>query len=395
MRIWHLISLILLSSCVTAQDCNNPLIDVFGFTDTFSTPKSQSFNYCKSLKGKSVCCSKKIINKFQKMTDTLVSRLKEMVKERDLYLMNTLEELVPQYLSLNKKFNDTIGAAFTKVQATNPSEYLKLLSLVNLVAPKALKFELMRNTFSTILTSFQKARVTCVTRMIRIQAAAWCLACDPNYSTQQGVGATGSVVLASKICNRIKRGCYDYMEYSNELSLILEANTLLSIYTELVDNLEDIANTGTVPDIDLTSSFSITGDKERPTYIPSTCPEDTYCDWFCTNLLNTNNATINESLVGNGGAPFASDNLYQSEFYSRLLLENNSTGEPDPEDTRFLDENREMRMLSTLTWTTADDDEAGVTVDFPQDPAGVSASDGDKFFVSLIMLLIFFVSISL
>jgi len=380
--------LFLILSFSMAQDCNNPLIDVFGFTETLTTPASSSFNYCKSLKGRSVCCKKSTINEFQKKTNELVSDLKEMAKKRDSYFMETLNELKPQYLSLNKKFNDTISAALTKVQATSPSQYLKLLSIVNLVAPKALKFEQMTDKFRTILVSYQKARQTCITRMIRIQAAAWCLACDPNYSTQQGVGTGGSVTLDSRVCNRVKRGCYEYMYYSGQMSLILEVNVLLNIYTSLVDHLADIASTGTVPPIDLTSSFVFTDDSQRPTFIPSTCVEDSYCDWLCKNLLNPENATINEALVGNGGSPFASDDLFENEFYSRLLLEINSTFNESSQ-------HRNLRMLSTITWTTADDDEAGVRINFPEDPANLVAKDGkilfDKVSILLLLLILFFV----
>jgi len=215
--------------------------------------------------------------------------------------------------------------------------------------------------------AYQRSRSTCVVQMIKLQAAAWCLSCDPAYASK-GVTSSG-VQLSNNLCNRLQSSCYEFVSRSASQSVVLYVKSLSSWLQSMSASLRKIAQNDITGLADLgTISAAVynsnTSKNESPVSMPNGCTGIGSCSWICTDLFSQ--GQVNETLMGLGGQVDGSTSTSTS---SRLLQEEITEGSVVKD--KLL---RKKRVLQADSEWDPDQDEAGIEVSFPEDPASVNTN---------------------
>mmetsp|Transcript_16484 Transcript_16484/g.14225 ORF Transcript_16484/g.14225 Transcript_16484/m.14225 type:complete len:131 (+) Transcript_16484:436-828(+) len=100
------------------------------------------------------------------------------------------------------------------------------------------------NGFKTNITeaiknfkSYQQSRAKCFKTMVDIQASAYCLACDPNWSSN-GVNQDGTINYSPDICTRIQSDCYDYVKNQQLQNRFLFLKYRANMITEMTNQFK-------------------------------------------------------------------------------------------------------------------------------------------------------------
>jgi len=359
--IFAVLSLIIASAI--AQDCNNQLTASFNF-GTGSLQNGNGLSYCQSLKAGQTCCDNSVIGTFQSKADQMIQELTSTVSARDQFLIksrNAVYKLKP----LLERLGTATVAALTSLLTIDPSgvgltqdDMAAIMTVANVAQMfSTLSAYLITDVsqFQTNFTEYQKGRSTCIVELVKTQAAVWCLACDPNYATK-GVSGT-SITLSQTVQDRIFNACIDYISLSAMQNSVITLNFLMTDLSKMVNALESIANgnnNGLAELLSLNGSKPTNGpanNNETPVEEPNGCNESG-CDWLFTSLFA--NGKINQDLLAIGGE-------FNSMFSSnRRILRNG--------------EESTLRNNRVLQYNPGSD-EAGVTVEFEENPGKVNNED--------------------
>jgi len=358
-----------IASSVSSTTCgSNPLLDIYGITAAFSDAQVVSgINYCKSLQGKETCCDADTINGFQDKADDLLKKLSSAVGKRDQSLIKIRKDVLPSLSGKLSSLEDASAKAAAKIQkimAAGGSGDATTDMMNALVLAMAMVYEQMAKQLTDSLsaikddfTDYQKARSTCVVDIVKIQAAAWCLACSPEYTTE-GVSASG-IEFSDNLIQTLTDSCTAYFTGAVTQSVIFSVDLMASYLSSITSAFKDVAN----GDEDGATNFMTALTKmaasqaelssaSMPVELPSGCTADE-CDWIATTMFK--GGVLDETSLTLGG----------TEKSSGL-------------GNRRLEEVKVNNRMLTNSWDP-DTDEAGVTVTFSDNPGGVDNSSGALF----------------
>ena len=391
---------ILITSQISAQDCDNPLLTTYNFT-ALSSPEdtTDDFKYCKSLT--QTCCSADTVNGFKEKANDLIARLTESVAKRDIFLVDIRTKVIPKLQNkfqslknhaekaiktLNKKNNKGEKKTHEKGDTSDTTETTDNTEAIAMIQ----KFGDMKDQLGNLVPKaksefahFQQLRAKCIVKLVKIQAAAWCLACDPDYSSK-GITA-GSLELSHGLKQSLISSCLKYFTHSEKQNRLLSFSYLSDSLDTLITGLKSIANgtqedTGDFESAAIDSEFNsmnVTEETQKPVYFPANCTEDS-CDWIELALFVA--GEIKEDLLAAGGSFYEEDEGSDDEE------------EDDDEETEDDEETRRLlrgRMLQS-GWNP-DVNEAGIDVQMQINPGGVDNSSAWRqgaFVSGLLCLLI-------
>lgn len=356
-------------------DCNNPLLAKLGLTGLATPTTVTGINFCKSLKTKQSCCSADTINSIQTKVDEFVARIKEMVKAKDRALDDARKNTMPQLQTNMNRLKESSNTAKTKIrekqqQAGQTAEAQQTetdsLTIATNMATMAEKLGERLPDMKTNFGTYQRERINCVVEMAKLQGAAYCLACDPDYATM--VGSDATVGLSANVCTRLRGSCFSFFNLAGDQNDILDMKRMVP----MIDTLKTAMDKAGAPETISAGMTEIISantqgkarkartDAEAPITKPSNC-DATRCDFICNELFLK--GVVQEKNVGNGGKfdPTLSE---QSTPSARLLR-----GE---EGVEVAEEKVSEGRILTTSWDF-ESDEAGVTATFVADPAGVNS----------------------
>jgi len=370
-------------SYVSSTICGtNPLLRAFDITVGSNEAKVvQGLNYCKSLKDKEVCCSAETINGFQARSDALIKRLTAAVAKRDVSLIDIRKNTLP---SLDGKLRAMKQASLTAITAIGQSMSniggttgeggssnggglvdamnIMLLAIIQGYGEMATILTDNLGTLQSNFTDYQEHRASCVVNIVKIQAAAWCLACDPNW-IEQGIDVKGALTFSTELTQDLTDSCYDYFAGAASQSMIFGINMISSSLSAMTNAMNKIAKKDPAGSTELftaIASSAINGAVDAsqiPIDFPKDCNRDK-CNWISASLFN--NGKLDEDSLSRGGALDESD-------------DDTGNGGNTGIDGRRLTGSENKRVLSQDGWNP-DPDEAGVTVTFEKNPGNVDNS---------------------
>ena len=218
------------------------------------------------------------------------------------------------------------------------------------------------DSLKATFTTYQKSRTTCVVELIRLQSAAWCLACDP-YSTTKGFSAaTRTISISEKVCNRLQDSCFNFVSSASDQNVILTASYMSDLFDSFAILIKalltgDTSEMSQFSSDETNESGSPSSPEETPSEIPDDCTSEN-CDWICESLFVA--GQVDQETLAAGGS------IQSDTTNGRLLLQDMAQG------TKNI-RNFPHRMLGGSEFNP-DADEAGVTVNFQDDPGNVNSS---------------------
>jgi len=355
-------------------DCEeNSLLAIYKFTAESKEISGASLKFCKSLQAGTSCCAASIVDKFQDDIDDVAETLTASVIKRDKAIITLRDTTIPALSKTLATLETNAAAALVviKAAAANDREDESTVEPYTLAEAEELATNLEALAEDAIdnleaategFTAFQKARTLCVNQLLNLQAAAWCLACDPT-ANDQGVGLLGAITLADDTCTRLQESCYAYITTSVAQSSLLTVGWISDIIDDLNTALDAVADS-TTPETQTAALQALADavepaetesldDALQPVAVPAGCTAEDKCEWICTGLFA--GGVINEKVLVAGG-----------EGTTPLVATTEVVVVAPGGDVRRLQND----------WAPAED-EAGVVVDFQDDPAGVNSDDDD------------------
>jgi len=358
-------------SAVGTTCVDNSLLGIYKFTAEAKEIAGTGLKYCKSLKAGTSCCAATIVDTFQDKIDAVAKTLTDSVIKRDKAIIALRDTTIPALTKDLEALETNAKAALVKIVAAQqpPAGTREDESTVK---PYTLEeANTLANNLETLaeeaidnlgdategFTAFQKARTLCVNQLLNLQAAAWCLACDPTAKTQ-GVGDAGAITLSDDTCTRLQESCYEYVTASLTQSNLLtvgwisdiidELNTALKAITDSTDEPTRTAALQKLSDAVEPAETKGLDDALEPSAPPKECTAEDKCAWICTGLFKAGVVDQNALVIG-------------GQSTTPLV----ATTDVAPAGTR---------LLQASSWAPAED-EAGVVVDFEDDPAEVNSDD--------------------
>jgi len=275
-----------------------------------------------------------------------LNRLRETVVKRDESLIYIRDTLIPSLSTELQAMYQAAGQAYQKIrsvgmQTVDPD----VPGLVFFIGNMARGFTnpdsiaIMKDNF----TSYQESRTTCVIDIVKIQAAGWCLACDPEFESKR-VSADG-IDFSDALVKTLTDSCYSSIRRADIMNTYFSFYQMSFFLGDITAALNKIAEgdmTGTDLKNIANASPAIPQDiYYRPITSPTsqTCSVVT-CPWIETDLFKK--GKLEENTLAFGG------NIPES---ARRMLREGLSG----------------RTLTAGTWSP-DIDEAGVTVTFENSP---------------------------
>jgi hypothetical protein len=352
----HKISFLIFALAIThafgqGGTCDDTFAQTLDITLTLTTAPvvgspvtAASLNFCTSLGGTWPCCTATEINAFQTKLDTLVEDLEEKVIARDTAILAARKDIV----ALKTNITNFIAAAalaeeniedwttatgadlpsgVTNAQALEIQAFITDFGGIVAEMINSTTFATLREGFAT----YQEARATCFTELIKSQVAGWCAACAEDVSAW-GVDVSGAspvVTYGSDFEERLVEACVPYFEASEEQSQILRA----SFY---IDNIDDLTTAlGLIADDDttgVTDFLTVTAAPatidEQPSEVPSGCDE-TACP-FITSTVFVNGFLDQDALVLGGDVVTSRRRLQEN----RRRLQTNSEFNPPANEAK-------------------------------------------------------------
>jgi len=370
------LALLCASQSLGQTTCNNPLKSKFSFEGPNTAAVAEGIKNCKSLQGKASCCNADTFNKIQSKTDELLAKLKESVMSRDRAITDIRKNVIPSLMDSLRRLKEA-----AKKLASQPGGNAAMLTGINEIANISDKTGNMKESFM----SYQKTRTSCVVQMVKLQAATWCLACDPDWASK-GVNTQGNVTLSTNMCKRLSNICYDYINGGKSLNDFIQVKLMAPLFNTMATAVEKLANGDTSGLVELQTAFTNaltqttlpSNDAEKPLKIPASCNKDS-CSLICNTMFK--DGVVDTSILSHGGEVATS--------LSTLDLFGTTDGAPAAGGSGNI-----RRVLQSGSGFEPDDDEAGVTVSFQDDPANTNVDSaalvkvGVAAFVGLIALLI-------
>jgi len=341
--------ILMIASSVSSTTCgSNPLLETFNLTADFANAQFvPGLNYCKSLQNNETCCSAATINNFQARTDALLNRLRSSAAQRDESLIYIRDTLIP---SLNGELQVMYQAsyqAFMKLMMSPPVNFT-VMGAVQYYAQMARGFtdpqsiEIMKDNF----TSYQASRTACVINIVKIQAAAWCLACDPEFESK-GVSEDG-IEFSENLVETLTDSCYYFIDRARILSTYFSFNEISPLLPNITAALNKIAAgdmTGGSELVTIAQATPVVPQDVfyRPVSFPQNCNVFS-CQRIATDLFEQ--GKVDEDALAFGGVI------------------------PESTSSRRMLGGKANRVLTQGSWDP-DMDEAGVIVTFEDSPQQV------------------------
>jgi hypothetical protein len=294
--------LIALFITTQAQQCDNPLLNLFGFTGLGSPVNdSGSLQFCNNLRNNATCCSADVVNNFPSTVNQERDQLQGIAANRDLFFVEAKTITYPGFrdnyqawstqLGILNNTNSTIFDAFiAKFGNLNDVSGALNSSIANLGGDYA---------------SYQNLRAACFKTLLQIEADAYCLSCDPNFAND-GVSPNGNITYSDSLCSTMKDSCFDFANDSSKYTLFASLNRINNILVQANTFLTSLDLTS--PDVLAVINNQQFNDTlgDRPLYELETrkdksCTTKNDCNWICTDWIP--NAVINDDLVSLGGIP--------------------------------------------------------------------------------------------
>lgn len=360
------LALLCLSTISLADDCKNPLLAALGFTALSSPTSGAGLKFCRSLKNAQTCCSSDTIASIQDKISNLGQRLKDSVVTRDKAISEARDQLLPAFSQSVKKLQDAVNK-----MASNPQLIGADTAILTAIttAFDALGQEANNGAagLKKSFGGFQKSRTSCVVEILKLQSAAFCLACDPAYASK-GVAADGSITFSDKVCKRLQSSCFSFVTAAAAQSQLLAIKTMAEMIDKLTTAIAKVAKgdtSGATDMVGVFSSYSLSETPTAPVQVPDKCTASD-CQWICKNLLVK--GKLQETTLVIGGSVTDPTGMTPSGTGGKRLLVEAEEG------SVVKSKLGKNRILASNEWDP-DQDEAGVTVTFQDDPAGVKPSD--------------------
>ena len=289
-----------------------------------------------------------------------------MAIARDQALHDTQTKFMSDFGQVASDFVKYSNLAIPKLIEQESSDLTNIQQMFTIAETVTTQLDLLVESMS----NFQASRTSCITTIVRLQAAVWCLACDPNYASK-GVSAGPTLTISDDLCDTIESSCYNYISLGAYQSLLLQFRALLTVFQRINTALYKIANGAVSVTINLEPPSMPADDAMKPTIITDDCTDVNNCGWSCTNFIKVT-GMLDERALGNGG------------LFGNYLM----TG-----SRRLTGEDNNVRVLTSSSGWNPDLDEAGVDVSFNDNPASLYGSRVKGFiFMSLFglwMVLLF------
>ncbi len=294
-----------------AQDCNNPLLQVFNFTKLTAPQAGSSYPYCTNLQNGLSCCSNTTVAGFQTKVNNLIANIQSIAGKRDTYMDELNTEFTNQYQTANIKLQQ-FSSQVADIVRSHPQVGYPLQSQLYLFQIYSSELRRIDGVFTSALRSYQRARVTCFSALVEIQAAMWCLACDATYAAQ-GVHPDGSLNVSSTVCETIQNSCLSFATQGDVFNALYQAEQSYQRVRGLTKYLLAYeTNGGYLPDYTVENDIYKPQETTEQTVVtPGGCNSNN-CTWLCDNLFSAE-FIMNQTLVAHGaGIIGANDVLLQA-----------------------------------------------------------------------------------
>ena len=296
---WLYLLFLAFAGVVFSQDCDNPLLDLYGLTE-YSSPtsiSSSSIKYCSNIKSsKSTCCSSDTINDFQSRINDLKESLSEKASKRDKYIWQTQHSRLSKLKTAAISFSEAADQALPLLVKINSGSVTRLQQLITIAKTVRDDSADLINSFST----YQQSRTKCIEELVFIHASLWCLACDPDYANQ-GVDSGPAISFDPSVSTKVVSSCYDYIANGADQSMLLQFRTLFTLFEDLTVVLNLIANGQIYLNLNFALPTTSSDEYTQPNLLPDLCTSSSACTWAFENLLTVEG--IDETLLGYGGGP--------------------------------------------------------------------------------------------
>ena len=396
MKLYLLFVVLSILSSSQAQDCNNPLLDVFGITGLPTPQSGQGLPFCPNLQNGQTCCSSETLLGLQLNLNNLIQRLQAQTASKDIYIAQLNSNFSSDYQDTMSDFSD-YSSDIDDLQKNVPEVGQPIKAQTDLFKNIADALDdIDDDSFPETFIPYQEKRKACLTTLLQIQASAWCLACDPNYASL-GVQPDGTVTQDPNVCATIQNACAPFLDQAVKLNSLFQAQQtyprLLNIKGYL-DAYED--NGKNIPNITIDNDIpALTNATERTVSQPEGCNNDN-CEWQCSNLFSPQ-LVLNEEIAANGAGVIGGADITLPPIGLVLLPVTPETEQGTPieeaEVTEVITEVTETivtetiteqvttpttgngRLLQETTGWNPDVQATGFEIDFAQDPGNVTNWD--------------------
>jgi len=348
---------------IIAQDCNNPLLDVFNLTSLDKPTSIQGLPFCPELQNGTTCCSNSTVRGLQERLDNLTAAIQELAGDRDIHIAQLNENFTKRYEevadSLRKRGDDV-----EKIQAINATigDPIRIqydsLNLIDEELHQIIywgdqddcSYRYFRkrhciltsvkhdDNYKQFFVEYQIQRTVCLKKLLEVQASIYCLACNPNYASL-GVRSDGSINRVESICKVIQENCAPMLYRAGRFNPIYQAEQSMQRLIDLTNYLNAFHDTDRTFIINVTYSGGVphyTEPIQRTNSLPDGCNQ-TSCPWQCSNFFSPQ-FVMNKTVVANGGGIIGGADVYfpdigvlQPSPEAGRLLQNTSAGVWDPE----------------------------------------------------------------
>jgi len=299
--------IIILWNSSFAQDCNNPLLQVFNLPKLTAPQAGSSYPYCTNLQNGLACCSNTTVAGFQAKVNNLIANIQSIAGKRDTYMDELNTEFTKQYQAANLMLQQ-YSSQVADIVRSHPQVGYPLqnqLYLFQIYSSELLRID---GAFNSALRNYQRARVTCFSALVEIQAAMWCLACDATYAAQ-GVHPDGSLNVSSTVCETIQNSCVPFATQGDIFNALYQAEQSYQRIRDLTKYLAAYeTNGGYLPDYTVENDIYKPQDTIEQTVVtPGGCNSNN-CRWQCENLFSPQ-FLMNQTLVAHGAGMIGADDV--------------------------------------------------------------------------------------
>jgi len=357
MKLTFAIALVLLA-LASAQNCDNPLLQVFNLEGLNSPISVSNSSVCRNLQENQSCCSANTLLTFQGLIDSMTSSLQKLAGSRDIYIAQLNSNYTDRYRDQVSDLTDYDGdindiqdanAAVGDPIKTQYESFKQLSSELNDIDDS--------DNYKSDFVDMQNKRVTCLTTLLQFQAEILCLACDPTWESQ-GVAANGTVTAAAAVCNTIQEACAPFSAAMDKFNPLYQAQQTYNRLVGMTDWVKFYHDNDVFPNATLSGDvFNSTNATERTNTFPANCSEDS-CTWQCGALFS-GSFELNQTVAANGAGIIGGGDFVLPDIGVTVQT---------PSGTRRLQQ-------STGTWNP-DLTNSQITVAIVADPAAVTNLDG-------------------
>jgi len=362
MKLTFAIALVLFA-VASAQNCNNPLLEIYGFDALANPVAAGNVPFCDNLRDGETCCSNTTILGFQGLIENITASLQELAGSRDIYIAQLRSNYTDSFRDQVSDFTDYDGDV-NDIQDADATVGDPIKTQYDSFRQLRSELDHFDNSddYKSDFIDMQNKRVICYNALLNIQAAAFCLACDPNWENL-GVQANGSITAAASVCDTIQSACAPFTDAMDKFNPLFQAQQAFTRLVGLTDWVKFYHDNDIFPNATLSGDVPVvTNATQRTNSQPPNCDEDT-CTWQCTNLFNSS-FQLNQTVAGNGaGVIGGGDVAYPDVGVIQTVPSTTSGGR------------RLQSTPTTGTWNPADTN-AGVEIVVVSDPRAVTNLDG-------------------